>query len=99
MLTTDAVGQIKAAQGIYRASDVARAYEVHRSTVKRIWDGAVHKQVSPATDFPDIAARPNRQDLADDLRIYMERGMKLDEAAQALNISRATAYQLKGIFV
>lgn len=99
MLTNDAVADIKAAQGIYRAADVARAYNVHRSTIKRIWDGQVHRNVCASGDFPDIVARPKREDLAEDLYTLLQRGRSVEEAARELNISRTAAYQIKGIFL
>lgn len=98
-MTNDAVSQIKAAQGIYRGSDVARAYGVHRSTITRIWAGSRHAGVSPANDFPDIQARPQTTDLAEDMRILLERGMNQEEVCKALDISRATYYHLKGVFI
>lgn len=98
-LTTDAVAEIKAAQGVYRASDVARAYDCHRSTIKRIWDGAIHVDLSPAADFPDIVAKHRPSDKADDLNILIGRGMSINEAADALGMARSTAYEIRGCFV
>lgn len=98
MLTRDAVGQIKAAEGVYRAADVARYYGVHRSTILNIWRGRRHVSV-PATDFPDIDTRPSRDQLAEDLELLLGRGMSMDEAADALGVSRRTVYLIRGLFL
>lgn len=98
-MTGDAVAEIKASEGIYRAADVAKAYNVHRSTVCRIWDGSLYTNQSPAADFPDLVARTRHTDKAEDLRILMGRGMSIDEAADALGMARSTAYLVRGCFV
>ena len=88
------VAAIKAAQGVYRAADVARAYGVHPSTVTRIWDGQSHADIRPAPDFPDIPVQYRPRDLADDIHIMLERGMSVNEVAQLLNIHRSSVYRV-----
>jgi hypothetical protein len=99
MLTTDTVANIKACNGIYRASDTARHFGVHRSTVKRIWDGQVHRQVSPAPDFPDIAALRRPVDLIEDINLLLDRGLCPYEVALALGISERSVWVYKGVFI
>lgn len=99
MLTKDTVANIKASQGVYRASDVARHFKCHRSTVKRIWDGQVHRQVSPASDFPDIAALRRPVDLLEDINLLLDRGMTPYEVAVSLGISERSVWIYKGVFV
>ena len=99
MLTTDAVAEIKAAKDVYRAADVARNYQVHRSTVKRIWDGQIHTDVSPAPDFPDLTIRYRPSDLAEDIAVLAGRGMKPREIAQELGISVSAVWQMRGVWV
>lgn len=99
-LTTTAVSEIKACAGIYRASDVARNYGVHRSTVVRIWQSKVHRHIRSAGDFPDLHVKPSRQDLAEELDILIRyRGKSIDQAADELGIARSTAYLLRGLFI
>lgn len=99
MLDTTTVANIKASEGIFRAADVAKHYDVHRSTVVRIWKGQAHATIVPAPDFPDIRIDYRPQDKAEDLRILMERGMSIKEAADELGMARSTAYLLRGLFV
>lgn len=99
MLSADAVSQIKAARGVYRASDVARAYDVHKSTIKRIWDGSVHGAVAPALDFPDLSVKYKPRDLTEDIAIYLERGMTPKEVANALDISERSVWRYKGVWM
>lgn len=99
MLTRDDVAQIKAARGVYRAADVARNYDVHRSTIKRIWDGTVHSDVSPAPDFPDLVVRYRPSDMADDIAILLARGMHPREIAHTLNISISTVWAYRGVLL
>ena len=98
-LTTDTVQFIKAAEGVYRASDVARAYNVHRTTVTRIWEGSIHKHVRPAQEAPDIETKPRPSELVDDIRLLLARGMSATEVAAQLNISKSSVYMLGGVFV
>src|SRR5690242_21260296 len=98
-LTTETVEFIKASQGLYRASDVARHYGVHRSTVTRIWDGAVHSSVSPAVEPPNVISRPRPSELAEDIRLLLGRGMTPVEVAEALGVSVASVYVQRGVFV
>ena len=64
-LTTEQVAEIRAAEGVYRAGDVARAYEVATSTVTRIWDYQSHLDVRPADEPPNIPTRKYVKDYAD----------------------------------
>lgn len=98
-MKTNDVAQIKACEGIYRASDVSRHFGCHRSTVLRIWDDELHCDVSPARDFPDIKPRNRATDYAEDLNILVSRGMTVKEAAAVLNIKLKTAYWMRGVFV
>lgn len=97
MKTTD-VADIKACQSIYRASDVARHYGVHRSTVSRIWNGHIHCDVSPASDYPDFYTRPTAGGMAEEVSERLSRGDNIKDIAEALGISLRYAYQLRGIF-
>lgn len=98
-LDNTAVEYIKASEGIYRASDVAKHFGVHRSTVVRIWKGERHKDVSPAPDFPDIDVTHRPMDKAEDLCLLVGRGMSIDEAADHLGMARSTAYLIRGLFI
>lgn len=98
-LTEDAVSLIRASEGTYRASDVARAYDVHRSTVTRIWAGVIHSDVMPAPEPPSITTKPRPRDLAEDIRILTGRGMSIKEVANTLGISVGAVAQYRGVFV
>lgn len=98
-LTDEAVSQIKTAQGLYRAADVARAYGCHRSTVARIWDGAVHGKVTPSQDVPNVTSRNRPSELQEDIRLLLNRGMSPEDVAGTLNISTRSVYQFRGVFV
>lgn len=98
-LTTRAVQEIKASQGMYKASDVARAYECHRSTVTRIWDGAVHTNVTPAQEPPNVTSKNRPADLADDINLLLNRGLSPEAVATQLGIGRASVYAYRGVFV
>lgn len=98
-LTREAVQEIKAAEGMYRAADVARAYEVHRSTVARIWGGVVHQDVNAATEAPNVISRNRPAELADDIRLLLDRGNSVDEVAEKLRVSRRSVYLYRGVFV
>lgn len=99
MLSRDEVAEIKAAKGIYRQADVAKAYDVHRSTIKRIWDGTIHGAVAPARDFPDIPVKYKPRDLADDIAVLLARGMHPNEVAALLNVSTSAVWNYKGVWV
>lgn len=98
-LTTTTVANIKASEGVYRASDVGRHYGVHRSTVCRIWQGQIHRDVSPAPDFPDIHTRLRGEDLTEEIRTLLARGMKPSEIAEHLGIAERTVWYHRGVFV
>lgn len=98
-LTREAVADIKAAQGTYKAADVARSYQCHRSTVVRIWTGAVHREVIPNQEPPNVTSRNRPSELKDDIQILLDRGMSPEEVAQALNISVSSVYVYRGVFV
>ena len=87
--------QIAACQGIYRAADVARAYDVHRSTVTRIWARAAVVNQEP----PNIQTRPRPSELQEDIRLLLNRGMTVKEVADALGISERSVYQYRGVWV
>lgn len=95
MLDTSTVEYIKASEGVYRASDVARHYKVHRSTVCRIWQGQIHNGVRPAPDFPDITTPLRAGDLAESVLTLLERGMRVKEVAAELGISERTVYKVR----
>jgi DNA invertase Pin-like site-specific DNA recombinase len=98
-LTREAVQEIKAAQGMYRAADVARAYDVHRSTVNRIWSGAVHQEVNAASEPPNVISRVRPKEVADDIRLLLDRGKSPEEVAEELGVCRASVYMYRGVFV
>lgn len=98
-LTTEAVAEIKAAQGVYRASDVARTYEVARSTVTRIWAGTRQAGIYPASEAPNVITRTRPSELQEDIRILLNRGMSPEAVAEELNISVRSVYAFKGVFV
>lgn len=98
-LTTDAVAEIRASEGVYRAADVARAYEVHRSTVVRIWAGSIHEGIEPHNEAPNIVTKNRPVDLEEDIRLLTNRGMTPDEVAKTLGISVRSVYQRRGVFV
>ena len=98
-LTADAVEKIKASEGLYRASDVARAYEVHRSTVCRIWNGEIHTDVRPAPEPPNITTRARPSELIEDIRLLLNRGWKVQEVADYYGIDRSSVYAARGVFV
>lgn len=93
------VAEIRAAEGVYRASDVARAYEVHPSTVTRIWAGTVRADIRPAPEPPNISTRTRPSDYSEDIRLMAGRGMTMKEIASSLGISVRSAYLYRGVFV
>lgn len=94
-LTRTAVAEIKTSAGIYRASDVARHYGVHRSTVCRIWQGEAHRAVPPADDFPDITTPLRGADLYEEVETLLDRGLTVDEVARAVGVSKRTVYKVR----
>lgn len=98
-LDADKVALIRAANGVYRASDVARAYDVHRSTVVRIWAGVIHEDVRPAPEAPDIITKTRPRDVAEDIQILLDRGLSHQEVADALGISKGAVSAYKGVFL
>lgn len=97
-MTVDTIAEIKACQGIYRASDVARKYGVHRSTVIKYWDGTRRSSVSPATDYPDWYSRPTTGGMAEEVSERISRGDNIKDIADELGISLRYAYQLRGVY-
>lgn len=95
MLAPDVVAEIKATAGIYRAADVARHYGVHRSTVKRLWEGERRAGI-PKGQVPNINTRPRTEDLYDDIQILLRRGMKSEAVAKTLNISVHSVNAVRG---
>ena len=98
-MTTDKVAEIKACAGVYRASDVARHYNVHRSTVTRIWHNQRHADVSPASDFPDIYTPLYGAYLDEEIMRLLHRGMRPADVAQVLGISERTVWIRKGVWL
>ena len=98
-LDEDKVALIRASQGIYKASDLAREYDVHRSTVVRIWAGGIRADVRPAPEPPNINTKPRPRDLAEDINILIRRGLSHEEVAKALGISKGAVSAYRGVFV
>jgi transposase-like protein len=94
----DKAAQIKACQGIYRASDVATHFGVHKSTVTRIWNGQRHADLSPADDYPDFRARPTPGGIAEEVQERLARGDSVKHIAEDLGITTRWVYQLRGVF-
>lgn len=92
-LTESAVSEIRACQGVYRQSDVGRAYNVHRSTISRIWRGQHHSNVPPAPEVPNIEAFKTAEIVRDDVRVLANRGMSIAEIAEELKVSQVTVYR------
>lgn len=92
------MAEIRAAKNVYRPVDVARHYEISPSTVYRIWNNEVHRDVRPG-QVPDIKGKPRVQDLMEDIEILLRRGLKPVEVAERLNIGKSTVYQYRGIFI
>lgn len=98
-LTDEAVSEIKAARHVYSAADVARAYDVHRSTVCRIWNSQTHAAVPEASDWRDIETRPRAKENAYDINLMLNSGMTVEEVAAHFNISPRTVYTYRGVWV
>lgn len=98
-LTTRDVQEIKAAEGMYKAADVARAYDVHRSTITRIWGGEVHANVNASTEPPNVISRIRPKEVADDIRLLLDRGKSPEEVAEQLGVCRASVYAYRGVFI
>lgn len=88
-LTKDQIAEIKACEGVYTASDVARHYGIARFYVGKVWRGENHKDVAPADDFPDIEVQKPFLDEMDVFALYM-RGMKASEIAAVLGWGEKT---------
>lgn len=99
MLTTEAVAEIRAAEGTYRASDVARAYEVAPSTITRIWAGERRKGIAQAEEPPNIITQPRPRDLVEDIALLLERGMNVQEVAETLGISVRSVWAYRGVML
>lgn len=94
------VQYVKAAEGAYTASEVARHYNVHPSTVGRIWEGVHHADVSPADDCPDIPRRLRGSELYEDINILISRGLSNKEVAEQLDCSVSTVNAVgRGLFL
>lgn len=98
-LTNEAVAEIKACQGVYRASDTARTYEVARSTVTRIWAGTRQAQINAAPEVPNVVSRNRPSELQDDIRLLLDRGLSTEEVASELGVSERSVYAYRGVFV
>lgn len=99
MRLTDAdVAEIRAAENVYRPADVARHYDVHRSTVTRIWAGDLRETVPPAKEPPNIETRARSKELADDIRLLLNRGMSYKEVALHFDVAVSTVYAAKGVW-
>lgn len=98
-LTREQAAEIKASRGLYRASDVAREYDVHPSTVARIWAGEAYKDIRPSREAPDINVITRPRDVVDDIRTLLMRGMKPVEVAKRLQISIGSVYAYGGWYL
>lgn len=99
-LTRNDVALIKASEGVYRQADVARHFDVHPSTVHRVWNGQVHQDVRPAPEPPNVAARPSLSLVKEDVRLLREQGYSAKEIALALCIGISSVYAcLDGVFL
>jgi len=97
-LNEQQVAEIRASQGCYRASDVARAYEVHPSTVTRIWAGSIHEDIQAHPEPPNIVTKPKPRDLEEDINILLQRGMSHQEVADHLGISKGAVSAYRGFW-
>jgi hypothetical protein len=98
-LTTEAVAQIKACEGIYRPADLARAYGCHRGTVTRIWEGTRRSAVQANSEAPNVITRNRPSDLKQDIDILLDRGHTPEQVAAMLDISRASVFIYRGVFI
>lgn len=98
-LDATAVAEIRAAQDLYRPIDVARHYGIHRSHVKRIWDGEVHAGIAPAEEPPNVITRRRPSELSEDIRLLLSRGKTPDEVAEVMGISIRSVYAHKGVLL
>lgn len=98
-LTNDKVALIRASQGVYQAQDVAQAYNVHPSTVNRIWRGMTHKGIKQAPEPPNISTKPRPRELVEEINYYLYRGLSPMEVAEELGISVSSVYMYRGVFV
>lgn len=92
-LTETAVAEIRACQGVYRQSDVARNYGVHHSTINLIWRQKRRQGIEPATEAPNIEAQKAAEYVKDDVLTLANRGMSKDAIAAELGVSLATVYR------
>lgn len=98
-LQAEQVAEIRASEGCYRAADVARAYDIHRSTVTRIWAGIVHEEIPAAYEPPNIQTKVRPRDVAEDIHTLLNRGMNPEQVAKTLGISKASVYRARGVFL
>lgn len=77
---------------------MARHYQCSPSTVYRIWNNEVHRDIPPG-EPPNIKGKPKMHDVLEDIEIYLKRGMKPVEIAERLNIGKSTVYAWMGVFV
>lgn len=99
-LTPEQAAEVRASKGLYRAADVARHYGVHRSTVKRIWDGELHKDAGVASEPPNVITRPRPSDLYEDILILVRRGLTYEEVANTLGVSKSSVWAIaEGVWV
>lgn len=85
---------IAACKGVYRQADVARAYDVHPSTVGRIWASGGGGDIEP----PNITTRPRPSELQEDINLLLNRGMSVEAVANTLGISVRAVYQYRGVW-
>lgn len=100
-LTREQVAEVKACEGLYRASDVARHYGVNKSTVSRVWNGETHRDMKAAPEAPNVSGRVSVELVRDDILTLLNRGMKPKEVAEELGLHLATVYKAlpKGVLL
>lgn len=98
LLNEEQVAEIRASENVYRAADVARHYDIHRSTVTRIWGGDIWQGVSPAPEPPNIETRARAKEMAEDIRIMLRRGHSYKEVALHFGIHISTVYAARGVW-
>jgi len=90
-LSKEQVAEIKACEGVYSVGDVARYYNLSKSTVHDIWTGVLHRDVEPADDVAEIPTKRVRAIvIEEDAPVYLQRGYDYKRCAEALGIHVTT---------